>query len=93
MLEHASIVGFVRTVLIIMLAYYGFKILSRLLAPYLVKYVQKKAEQRFGQQFSQHKKQQQKQAKEGETIIDKMPNQSKSSNKDVGEYVDYEEID
>ena len=67
--------------------------MSRLLAPYLVKYVQKKAEQRFGQQFSQHKKQQQKQAKEGETIIDKMPNQSKSSNKDVGEYVDYEEID
>jgi len=30
--------------------------------------------------------------KEGEITIDKMP-QQKSSNKDVGEYVDYEEID
>ena len=93
MLEHASFVGFIRTILIIMLFFYGFKIVSRLLAPYLVKYVHKKAEQRFGQQFSQHKKPEQKQTKEGETIIDKMPNQSKSSNKNVGEYVDYEEID
>ena len=31
--------------------------------------------------------------KEGETVIDKMPNQNKQSNSDVGEYVDYEEID
>ena len=30
--------------------------------------------------------------KEGEISIDKMPKQ-KTSNKDVGEYVDYEEID
>ena len=93
MLEHASFVGFIRTILIIMLFFYGFKIVSRLLAPYLVKYVHKKAGQRFGQQFSQSKKQQQKQTKEGEISIDKMPNQSKSSNKNVGEYVDYEEID
>ena len=93
MLEHASFVGFVRTILIIMLVYYGFKILSKLLAPYLLKYVHKKAEQRFGQQFSQYQKEEQKKAKEGETTIDKMPNQTKSSNKEVGEYVDYEEID
>ena len=30
--------------------------------------------------------------KEGEVTIDKIPN-AKSTNKDVGEYVDYEEID
>lgn len=93
MLEHASFTGVVRTIFIIMLVYYGFKILSRLLAPYLVKYVHKKAEQRFGQQFSQNQQQQYQQTKEGETSIDKMPNSGKSANKDVGEYVDYEEID
>ncbi|MBT8260592.1 MAG: DUF4834 family protein [Flavobacteriaceae bacterium] len=94
MLEQASFVGFIRTVLIILLVYYGFKIVSRLLAPYLLKYAQKKAQQRFGDQFKQYQKQQQqKQTKEGEITIDKMPNKNKSSNKDVGEYVDYEEID
>ena len=30
---------------------------------------------------------------EGEVSIDKMPTQSTASNKKVGEYVDYEEID
>ena len=31
--------------------------------------------------------------KEGEISIDKTPQQNKPSNNDVGEYVDYEEID
>ncbi len=31
--------------------------------------------------------------KVGETIIDKKPNQSKESDKSVGEYIDFEEID
>lgn len=57
-----------------------------------MKYVQKKATERFGQQYSQQQKQEQPK-KEGEISIDKMPPKTKSSNKDVGEYVDYEEID
>lgn len=95
MLEQASFVGFVRTLLIIMLVYYGFKILSRLLAPYIIKQVNKKAQERFRDQFSKYEQQQQQKShtKEGETTIDKMPNKNKSSNKDVGEYVDFEEID
>ncbi|WP_412985278.1 DUF4834 family protein [Pontimicrobium sp. IMCC45349] len=95
--QYASLVGLVKTILIIMLVWYGLKILSRLFAPFLMKYVAKKAEQRFGQQFGQqfgqHQQQQQNRKKEGEISIDKMPNKTKSSNKDVGEYVDYEEID
>ncbi|MUU77322.1 DUF4834 family protein [Winogradskyella endarachnes] len=86
-----------RTILIILLVYYGFKILSRLFAPLLVRFVAKKAEQKFGQQFGgfQNPNQQRQQArqKEGETVIDKMPNKNKSSNQKVGEYIDYEEID
>ncbi|GAA3606710.1 DUF4834 family protein [Flavivirga amylovorans] len=94
MLQFASVTGFVRMILIILLIYFGIKILSRLFAPFLVKYVAKKAEQRFGDQFGQFRNQQQqeKQKKEGEVTIDKMP-KTKTSNKNVGDYVDYEEID
>lgn len=92
MLHQASIPGLIKTILIIAVVYYGFKILSRLFAPYLAKYVHKKAAERFGQQFNQYQKPEQPQ-KEGEVSIDKKPPKKKSSNKDVGEYVDYEEID
>ncbi len=93
MLQFASVTGFVRMILIILLIYFGIKILSRLFAPFLIKYVAKKAEQRFGDQFGQFGKQQQeKQKKEGEITIDKIP-KTKTSNKNVGDYVDYEEID
>ncbi|WP_353777881.1 DUF4834 family protein [Winogradskyella sp. 3972H.M.0a.05] len=94
MLQTASVMGLLRTILIILLIWYGVKILSRLFAPYLARYVVKKAEQRFGQQFGDFQNQaNQKQQKEGETVIDKMPNNTTASNKNVGEYIDYEEID
>ena len=94
MLQYASVTGFVRMILIILLVYFGIKILARLFTPFLFKYVAKKAEQRFGDQFGQFGKQQQQEQtkKEGEVTIDKIPN-TKASNKDVGDYVDYEEID
>lgn len=89
--------GLLRTILIILLVYFGFKILARLFAPLLVRFVAKKAEQRFGEQFGGFKnpnqqRQEQKQ-KEGETVIDKMPNKNSTSNQEVGEYIDYEEIE
>ena len=93
MMQYASFVGFMRTILIILLIYYGVKILSKIFAPYLLRYVSKKAEQKFGQQFSQQRPPEKAKEKEGEISIDKIPSQSKASNKDVGEYVDYEEID
>lgn len=97
MIQEASAMGLLRTILIILLVYFGFKILARLLAPFLLRFVAKKAEQKFGEQFKDFKnksnQQQQQNQKEGETVIDKMPNQNKPSNSEVGEYVDYEEID
>ena len=94
MLQQASLTGLVRMILIILLIYYGVKILSRLFGPLLLKYVTKKAEEKFGGQFGQFQQRPQEKniKKEGEVTIDKMPN-TKSTNKDVGEYVDYEEID
>lgn len=97
MFQEASVMGLLRTVLIILLFYFGFKILARLFAPLLLRFVAKKAEQKFGEQFGGFKNQtnqkQQEKQKEGETVIDKMPNQNKTSGDEVGEYIDYEEID
>lgn len=86
--------GLLRTILIIALVYYGIKILSRIFAPFLIKYAAKKAEQRFGDQFGgfQGRSKQEVPKKEGEVTIDKIP-KTKTSNKEVGDYVDYEEID
>ena len=88
--------GLLRTILIILLIYFGLKILSRIFAPFLLRFVAKKAEQRFGDQFGQFQNQngsQKNKGKEWETVIDKMPNKTESSNDKVGEYIDYEEIE
>jgi len=83
-----------KVLLIILLIYFGVKILSKMFGPLILKYFTKKATERFGGQFRDfgNQGQQQPQKKEGEISIDKMP-RNKSSNKSVGEYVDYEEID
>jgi hypothetical protein len=54
-----------------------------------MKFVAKKAQEHFGGSFQ---KQNEPPRKEGEVTIDKVPN-TKSSNKNVGDYIDYEEID
>ncbi|GAA4231872.1 hypothetical protein GCM10022291_05270 [Postechiella marina] len=93
MIQYASVIGLFRTILIIALIYFGVKILARLFAPFLLKFVAKKAEQQFGGQFKQQQRQQkQSSSREGEVTIDKMPN-IKTSNNNVGDYVDYEEIE
>ena len=93
MIQEASFMGLIKIILIILLVYYGFKILARLFAPLLVRFVAKKAEEKFGGFQNPNQQRQQQKNKEGETVIDKMPNSNKSSNEKVGEYIDYEEID
>ncbi len=93
MLQMASFTGFLRTILILLLIWYGVKILMRLFAPYLVQYMSKKMQERFGQQYQQQPRNNANHPKEGETVIDKMPHQQKTSDKKEGEYIDYEEID
>lgn len=93
MIHFLSIQGLARTLIWIVLIYFIVKILTRLFAPFLLKYAANKVEKTFGQQFNQHQAQQKPKGKEGETVIDKMPTKNSSSNKKVGEYIDYEEID
>ncbi|MBC8757410.1 DUF4834 family protein [Kordia sp. YSTF-M3] len=82
--------GVLRTIAIIILVIYGLRILARLFAPVMIRYVAKKAEKKFSEQFKQHAENQQR-TKEGETSIDKMPDTKSSKN--VGEYIDFEEVD
>jgi hypothetical protein len=58
-----------------------------------MRFVARKAEKRFGEQFNQYSNPKEPIQKEGEVSIDETPQPRKASNKDVGEYVDYEEID
>ncbi len=90
MLQEASFPGLIKMITIILLIYFGVKVLSRLFAPLLVKYVAKKAEQKFGGQFNNTYQTPKRQ--EGEVTIDKMPKR-KTTNKNVGDYVDFEEIE
>lgn len=90
MLE-ASVMGFLRTILIVILVYYALKWLGRILFPVLfkkaVKNFEKKAREQQGYAPSEEP------IKEGETVIDRKPGPQRESNTNVGEYVDYEEID
>ena len=77
MLQYASVTGLVKMILIILLIYFGIKILTRLFAPFLIKYVAKKAEQRFGGSFGnfdnhRNQGQQENTKKAGEVSIDKI---------------------
>jgi hypothetical protein len=83
--------GVLKSILYLVIFYYAFTFIARLLAPFLVKKaaetIKKKAEQQFGGQ------QPKSGVKEGETIIDKAPRNNQQSKNSVGEYVDFEEID
>jgi hypothetical protein len=81
--------GFLRTILIIIMIYYVIKIVTRFAFPIFMKRFMNKMERKMKQQqgFNDYDK-----SKIGETIIDKKSN-DKTSNDNVGEYVDFEEVD
>ncbi|MBT5289691.1 MAG: DUF4834 family protein [Flavobacterium sp.] len=93
-MQQAELMGFLRTLLIILIVYYSFRFLARIFAPLLLKKVvgnmQAKAKKHHQQKNQQSEK---SSTKEGETIIDKNPNSKTQGNNTVGEYVDFEEID
>lgn len=90
-MQEASVQGFVRTILIILLIYYALKIIGRIVFPMFFKRFVGKFEERVRNQ--QQQQSQSKNQKVGETIIDRKPQTTKESNNDVGEYVDFEEVD
>ncbi len=81
--------GLIRTIVIIMLVYYGLKIVSRYAFPFFIKRFMGKMENKFREQQGFNNEED---INIGETVIDKKPN-NRTSNNDVGEYVDYEEVE
>lgn len=81
--------GFLRTIAILMLVYYGLKFIARLAFPALIKKYMRNMEDKFNNQQGQ---QREENINIGETVIDKKPS-TKTSKDDVGEYIDYEEVE
>lgn len=84
---------FLQTILIILLIFFALRIIIRFSAPYIMNYLAKKAGERFENMARGFQNNQNAPQREGETVIDKVPNRDSNSNKKVGEYIDYEEID
>lgn len=85
--------AFIKTVLIILLVFFGLRVILRLAMPYVMRYIAKKAGQRFEDMARDFKNQRSQPQSEGETSIHRAPRHEKTTNKKVGEYIDYEEID
>lgn len=84
-------VGLLKTIAIFIIIYYAFKIFARYIAPIFLKKVITNAEKKFNeQQGNQYNKP--ADGNVGETVIAKKPSGQKEGNKDVGEYVDFEEV-
>ena len=91
--------GLIKTLLIVLFFYYGFKVLARLIAPFLMRYAAKKIQDKFKDQMGQHMRgtgfgQQDNPKKEGEVYVrSKKSSQDKINSDSVGDYVDFEEIE
>jgi len=86
--------GFITTILIILLVYYAIKILLKIFAPKILNYAGKKAEKHFREKFEGFDPQRQtKTPDEGDVIIKSKTSKNPKSSKKVGEYIDFEEID
>lgn len=90
-MQEASFTGLIRTLFYIFLFYYVFKFIFKLFFPMLMNHTINKVEERMRQQQGNFQNQN-TDSKVGETIIDKKPNNSSSTSKIDGEYIDYEEV-
>ena len=88
-----TMMTFLKTILIVLLVFFGLKFLIKLGTPYLMRYISKKAGQQFEKFFGDIPNINQQKEKEGNVTIEKMPRKNSRTNNKVGEYVDYEEVD
>lgn len=86
----ASFSDVVEVILIILLIYFGFKIFIRWFGPIILRYFLKKVGKQFEKKFGQFD---QSQKKTERSPLNKKTGKSRKSSKEVGEYIDYEEID
>lgn len=82
------LVGFLRTLVIIAVIYFGFRVIVRYIFPKIIDKGMKNMQQKMREQ----QQQQQPKRPEGEVTIE-TPRTNKRNTPDNGEYVDFEEID
>lgn len=94
-MQEAGFINFFRTIGIILLVIYGLKFIGKYIIPLLLKRAVNKAQERAQNQQNNYQNTTEPNVNVGETIIDKssVNNSKKKINDDVGEYVDYEEVD
>ncbi|MCK0145644.1 DUF4834 family protein [Arenibacter sp. F26102] len=86
--------GFLKTILIVLLVYYLLKILAKWFAPRMFRYAAKKTEEHFKEKFEGFAEQNNKNEEQiGDVIIEKKTTKKKNTSKNVGEYIDFEEIE
>ena len=85
--------GLLRTLAIIVIIYYAIKFIGRFILPLFVGKIVDNVEKKMREQQEQFNNHQQKSTgKVGETVIAKKPSDYKEGNKNIGDYVDYEEV-
>lgn len=84
------LVGFIRTLLVIAIIYFGIRIVSRYVLPLLVDKGVKNMQQKMQ---NQQRKNQQPSRPEGEVTLEKDRNQRSNNSQNQGDYVDFEEVD
>ena len=82
-----------QTILILLLVYYGAKLLLKWLGPRLFNYAVKKTEQRFGQQFGNFQDFKKQSQTKDDVRANKKATPKSNPSKKVGEYIDFEEIE
>ncbi len=86
--------GILKTLLVILLVYYLIRLLARWFAPKLFVYAARKTEERFREQFEEFQSNGREEDKSvGEVSIDKKPPKTNRSSSEVGEYIDFEELE
>jgi len=74
-----------RTILIIVIVYYAFRLLFRYVMPLLARYFLKRTQKKYQKQYKKPKR------KVGDITVEHTPEKKKELD-DLGEYVDYEEV-
>lgn len=86
--------AFLKTILVILLFYYLFKIVVKMFAPKIFSYAAKKTEAHFKEKFGGFTQQNEtRQERVGDVIIEKKPSKKTNTSETIGDYIDFEEID
>lgn len=89
----ASFPSFLRTILIILLIYFALKIFFKWFGPSILRYFMRKMGEKAMKGFNQSSPFSAENKKEPEPEIKRKEPNTRKTKKDVGEYIDYEEIE